>query len=212
MAANVAIPNTFIAATPADPAQVNANFVALRDWVNTNAVQLDGSKAMTGLLSAPAGTDPATADQYARKAYVDNNKTILFNGTPATIAASSVGFYTVNTINIPAQTKAGKVSVIAVTRLTLPAGTNIGTSKGSYEIVFNGTTIRGTVVGEFYGMSPYSGGITEYEPNASATATLAAGVAATIIVRFYLSTSFGYTISSSNNAAVNNAFATWVAD
>lgn len=71
MPAAVSVPNTFVAATTAQSAQVNANFAALVTWINTNAVPLDGTKPMTGTLSGPAGVDPTTADQYARKAYVD---------------------------------------------------------------------------------------------------------------------------------------------
>lgn len=70
MAANVAVTYNFTAGTPAVADNVDQNFADVVNWINTNAVHLDGSKAFTSIPSGPA-TDPTSANQLARKAYVD---------------------------------------------------------------------------------------------------------------------------------------------
>jgi microcystin-dependent protein len=66
----VSVPNTFVAGTSIVAAQANANFAALTTWINTNTVTTDGLVPFTGIPSGPAA-DPTTANQLARKAYVD---------------------------------------------------------------------------------------------------------------------------------------------
>jgi hypothetical protein len=70
MAANVSVPNNFVAGTPAVADDVDANFSALVNWINTNAVHLDAAKAFTNVPSGPA-VNPTAADHLTRKAYVD---------------------------------------------------------------------------------------------------------------------------------------------
>ena len=70
MAANVAVTYNFVAGTPSVADNVDQNFTDIVNWVNTNAVHLDGSKAFTNVPSGPA-VDPVSANQLARKAYVD---------------------------------------------------------------------------------------------------------------------------------------------
>ena len=70
MAANLVIPTSITDGQPLSGAPVKGNFDAVATWVNTNAVHLDGSKPMTGELVG-TGADPTSANQYARKAYVD---------------------------------------------------------------------------------------------------------------------------------------------
>ena len=50
--ATASVPNTFVAATNADPDEVNANFTSLVDFANNNTVHRDGSKAMTAAFDA----------------------------------------------------------------------------------------------------------------------------------------------------------------
>lgn len=71
MATDAAVTNNFTAGTPAVADDVDTNFADLVTWLNTNAVHLDGSKAFTGIPSGPA-SDPTTANQLTRKAYVDS--------------------------------------------------------------------------------------------------------------------------------------------
>lgn len=87
MAANVSVPNSFTNGTTADAPAVNANFSALVTWINANAVHLDGSKAFTGVPSGPA-SDPVSANQLTRKAYVDAKIWANSNFADNTINAS----------------------------------------------------------------------------------------------------------------------------
>lgn len=60
----------FLAGTPASAAEVNAELDQLVTMFNTNTVQTDGSKAMTGLLSL-ANLDPTLPNHATRKIYAD---------------------------------------------------------------------------------------------------------------------------------------------
>src|SRR5689334_22099154 len=88
MAANVSVPNSFSNGIAADATAVNANFAALVAWINSNAVHLDGAKATTGTLSGP-NSDPVSADQYTRKAYVDAKDAAEVTARNAAIAAQA---------------------------------------------------------------------------------------------------------------------------
>jgi hypothetical protein len=70
MAADASVPNNFTSGLPSVADDVDANFTAVINWINTNAVHLDASKAFTSVPSGPA-TDPSSDNQLARKAYVD---------------------------------------------------------------------------------------------------------------------------------------------
>ncbi|MFO0417768.1 MAG: phage tail protein [Planctomycetota bacterium] len=70
MAADLTIPNNFVAGAPSVADDVDANFNAVATWINTNAVHLDASKAFTNIPSGPA-VDPTSVNQLTRKAYVD---------------------------------------------------------------------------------------------------------------------------------------------
>lgn len=61
---------TFLAGGVIQPAEVNVNFDDIIDYVNDEVVLVDGTKAMTAHLAGPA-TDPTSANQYSRKAFVD---------------------------------------------------------------------------------------------------------------------------------------------
>lgn len=69
MATNVAVTYTYVNGTAADGTQVNQNFTDIVNWINTNAVHLDGAKPFTGAPTYAA--DPVSANQLSRKAYVD---------------------------------------------------------------------------------------------------------------------------------------------
>ena len=70
MASDASVPNNFTAGTPAVADDVDANFAAVVNWINANAVHLDASKAFANVPSGPA-TDPTSDNQLTRKAYVD---------------------------------------------------------------------------------------------------------------------------------------------
>lgn len=69
--ASVTIPFTFTngAGNTADATQVNSNFTAIANFVNSDLIQRDGTVAMTQPLSLSG--DPTLAAHAARKAYVD---------------------------------------------------------------------------------------------------------------------------------------------
>lgn len=69
--ANLIIPNAFAANTLGSAAEVNANFQAVEDFVETEVIHRDASVAFTAVPSGP-GTDPTTDNQLVRKAYVDS--------------------------------------------------------------------------------------------------------------------------------------------
>lgn len=80
MASNVSVTYNFVAGTDAVADQVDTNFNDIVSWVNTNAVHLDGTKAFTGIPSGPS-SDPTTANQLTRKAYVDKKWTVCTSST-----------------------------------------------------------------------------------------------------------------------------------
>lgn len=70
----VAVTHNFTTGTPAVADEVDVNFQDLVTFINDDVVLVDGSQAMTGILTLP-GTDPVSANQATRKAYVDGLNT-----------------------------------------------------------------------------------------------------------------------------------------
>jgi hypothetical protein len=85
--ASVSIPYTFVNNTQnADATQVNLNFTTLRDFINSNVLQIDGtSPQMTGFLVLSSST-PTDPNHAVRKGYVD----AFFPVTSANIAADTI--------------------------------------------------------------------------------------------------------------------------
>lgn len=75
---------TFTPGTDIQSAQANQNFDDIVGYVNSEVIVRDGSKAFTATPSGP-GTDPTTANQFARKQYVDtaDNLRVKIDGTTA---------------------------------------------------------------------------------------------------------------------------------
>lgn len=65
-------PFTFTGGTYAVAAQVNSDMDTLYNWVNTNAMWTDASRAFTAIPSGP-NADPSSANQLTRKSYVDGH-------------------------------------------------------------------------------------------------------------------------------------------
>lgn len=65
-----AVTYTFAPSTTILSAEANTNFADLVDFLNNSVMHLDASSAFTAIPSGPA-TDPTTANQFTRKAYVD---------------------------------------------------------------------------------------------------------------------------------------------
>lgn len=67
---------TFSNGTSADADEVNGNFTALKNFVEDQTVQKDGSVAMQGRLTLH-GSDPTAPNHAVRKAYLDSRLTTL---------------------------------------------------------------------------------------------------------------------------------------
>ena len=77
---------TFVPATDIESAEVNQNFDDVVNYVNSEVIVRDASKAFTAIPSGP-GTDPTSPNQLARKQYVDQrvkiDGTTPFTGIPS---------------------------------------------------------------------------------------------------------------------------------
>jgi hypothetical protein len=63
-------PYTFVDATDILADEVNADFDALFDWAETEAIRADAGVAFSAIPSGPA-TNPTSDNEFSRKAYVD---------------------------------------------------------------------------------------------------------------------------------------------
>lgn len=76
--ATASVSYTFVNGDPNDGPQVSQNFTDLVTFLNNSVVHKDGSTTMTGALVLPA-SDPVSANQAARKSYVDDVRTYVDN-------------------------------------------------------------------------------------------------------------------------------------
>ena len=136
MAANVTVPNNFVAATPAIADDVDANFTAITSWINTNAVHLDASKPFAGVPSGPA-TDPTTADQLTRKAYVDA-LTRRYGGEWTNASLTYTALQSTNVSFTAESSDSDAYAAPAFSTLTIPAGLG-----GIYAVTFLATYSSG---------------------------------------------------------------------
>lgn len=88
--ATLILANTFTALTNAESSEVNENFNDIVTFINTEVAHLDGSLAFTGVPSGP-DEDPASANQLARKAYVDARSADAENITTGTLVVPRGG-------------------------------------------------------------------------------------------------------------------------
>lgn len=160
MAANVAVTYTYVNGTAADGTQVNQNFADIVNWVNTNAVHLDGSKAFTGAPSYAA--DPVSANQLCRKSYVDglasrlaarlrrvaaspsiadsgtydiiwdteDEDTNNFGAAGSTITFSTAGIYHISAVGFTSSNGKGSAALVTLTGTV----TQMGSTSSLYEI------------------------------------------------------------------------------
>jgi len=85
---------TFVPGTAIEASETNQNFDDIIGYINSEVIVRDASMAFTAIPSGP-GTDPTTANQFARKQYVDNQD--------ATITTSVTNLTTTVTNNKTAQ-------------------------------------------------------------------------------------------------------------
>jgi len=82
--ATASVPNTISNGQPLDASPVQANFVAVVNFLNNSTMHSDGATAFTGIPALPA-ISPTTANHATRKQYVDD----LAASTAATAAAAT---------------------------------------------------------------------------------------------------------------------------
>jgi hypothetical protein len=90
--ATPAKPYTFVDATDAEAAEVNADFDALYDWIASDGIHADGTNAFTAIPSGPA-TNPSSDNQFTRKLYVDTQlaAAALLRAKDGTAAGTQAG-------------------------------------------------------------------------------------------------------------------------
>jgi hypothetical protein len=126
--ATASVDYEFSNGTTADADEVNANFTSVLNFLNASVVHADGSVAMSGILSLPA-SDPSTANQAARKSYVDAKAAAgasLLHLREVQAAGVSGGTFTsgswlTRTLNTEVTDEIG--STLSSNQFTLPAGT-----------------------------------------------------------------------------------------
>lgn len=72
--ANYTTTYTFTAGTKVKASEANANFSNIASFLNDSVIHVDGSKSFTGIptVSGAAAVNPSSANQLARKQYVDD--------------------------------------------------------------------------------------------------------------------------------------------
>lgn len=101
--ATASVTHSFTPNTDILSSQVNTNFNDLVTFLNGSTIHKDGSVAATGHLSGPA-TDPVSANQYTRKAYVDLHGVVaqLAQTTNETLTASGNSTLVLNNVSVVA--------------------------------------------------------------------------------------------------------------
>lgn len=112
--ATASVTNTFTNATTAEAADVNQNFSDLVSFINTNAIQKDGSTSMTAALTLSG--DPTSANHAARKSYVDKYKFTPVNGT---VTTGAIGSGTTDLCTITVTDPGYNISYFAVALLAM---------------------------------------------------------------------------------------------
>lgn len=137
--ATLILANTFVALTTAESAKVNENFGDVVSFLNTQVAHLDGSQAFSGIPSGPA-TDPTTANQFSRKAYVDARSSNADNLASGTVAVARGG--------------TGRNSVTAGTYLK-GAGTGALAEVSAATVVGEGLGVKAADLGRrlYYGLA-----------------------------------------------------------
>lgn len=151
--ATLTIPNTFVNATTAQAAEANANFSAIKSFIDTHMIQADGSRAMTAQLTGD-GTDPTSADHLARKAYVDAQVALAVSG-PApliTVADESV------------DTTCFVVYVTGATGDRAPkTGSNLAFNSATGRLT--ATEFAGALIGNADTVTDFDGAVTDFNPS-----------------------------------------------
>jgi hypothetical protein len=162
------LPESIDSGTPIVAAEHQLNYTAIRDHMNTNLVNKDGSVAMTGALLLPA--NPTSNMQAATKQYVDSGDAAQLSLTGGTMS----GFITLTSSNPTSDnhaTRKAYVDTQVASRLPLTGGTLSGqltatglVSTGNVQVanairtdgVLLYQNTSGTNTGTLRGITPYT--------------------------------------------------------
>ena len=107
---------TFVPGTDIESSEVNQNFDDLVGYTNAEVIVRDGSKAFTAIPTGP-GTNPTSANQFARKQYVDDREAVVTAVTTA--QATTLGTHTTDLTKRPTiNNNATNVRMISATTTT----------------------------------------------------------------------------------------------
>jgi hypothetical protein len=169
------LPESIDSGTPIVAAEHQLNYTAIRDHMNTNLVNKDGSVAMTGALLLPA--NPTSNMQAAPKQYVDQQRDTRLALTGGTLSGALTVQSTLTTtgaVTLPASdpTNANHAARKAyvdsgdANQLSLTGGTVSGATTFSSNVRIDGAirtdgvlafqTTGGATTGTLRGVTPYT--------------------------------------------------------
>lgn len=147
----LSIPWTFTAGDNIVASQVNANFTAVKDYVNSNVVLKD-APTFTSIPTLPA-TDPSSDNQATRKKYVDT-----------TVSASGLNRLKVNGVGglqTGATVAVGSSPTVSTTQFVVEAGVaSFTAADGIFSVTFPVAFTNGviSIVATVTGSSTYEAG------------------------------------------------------
>jgi len=184
MAGTASVPNTFVAATDAVAAEVNANFESLRDYINNNVVWTSGERPITGTQTISSlvvsntltvnGNLNVDADITGQIVASNGTSIVLDNGTngsDATFKCDIQNASGTTIVDVSAATFAGNASTatklaatknIDVTGVTATAAAFDGSANVEIEVtavpssLLTGTIDAGTIDAGTFGAGAYT--------------------------------------------------------
>lgn len=150
---------TFAPATDIKSAEVNENFDRLYNYINSDVIVRDASKAFTVIPAGP-GTDPTSPNQFSRKQYVDDkaaavDATVTTNKTATDAQALArptfTSYATEGGVLYSGTTQYTTGPTVATTQFKIAAGSSVFTNTANitFQTAFpNGLVSVVTTVGD----------------------------------------------------------------
>lgn len=177
------LPNTFVSGTLAKSAEVNANFEALRQFIIANLIQKDASLGFTATPVGPS-LDPVSANQFARKAYVDAPRYTGSRTGVATTSTGAAGSYVVLAATGWVTGTSSRVTATGAGVTILETGWYLVTATAEHFIINNtwrgvGIAVNGTVVAS----DPRGAGVNGTSPTCQVTKAIPLSAGDLVAVR-----------------------------
>jgi hypothetical protein len=182
--ATASVQYTFAPLTDIKSSEANKNFQDLVTFLNNQAIHADASRVFTAIPSGPA-TNPVSADQFTRKAYVDAGGTAgaTVATTQSTTSASFVDLATVG----PAVTMTPPASGLVIVSIYCHAQSIDGSQTPAMGFALSGGNVLAASVDRQIGHNSQStGGITTYQ-GASFLLTGLVAVSTTFTAKYHSS-------------------------